>query len=166
MFDIKQFIPEEVCLKCDGCCRFKDEKSIWQPILLDEEIKLISKDCVYKDELSSSKKINSISFKNYFICSFFDIDNNKCKIYQSRPFECRLYPFLINKTKEAIYLSVDLKCPFIKNKLDNKEFRDYLNYLINFLSLPVVSFMIKQNPHIFTDYSKEDKLYNLATLIF
>lgn len=166
MFEIKQFIPQDACLKCEGCCRFSEKDSIWQPSLLDEEIKIITKDCVGQDAVLPSKKINTLSFKDYYICPFFDIENNRCKIYNKRPFECRLYPFLINKTKDAIYLSVDLKCPFIKDKLDKKEFKDYLNYLISFLGLPVVSFIIKQTPHILKDYTQEETIKNLATLIF
>lgn len=162
MFGIKQFISEDICLKCKGCCRFSEEDSIWQPSVLDDEMKIISKDKVG----ILSQKISSLPFQDHFICSFFDTESNRCKIYNQRPFECRLYPFLINKTNDAIYLSVDLDCPFIKDKLDNKDCKNYINYLVSFLSLPVVSFAIKQNPHIFTDYSKNDKIKNLATLIF
>lgn len=159
-------MPQEACLKCKGCCRFSEMDSHWQPYLLDEEVSAISKDCFLKESLLPSKKIKTLSTGGQHICFFFDNENNRCKIYENRPFECRLYPFLINKIKETIYLSVDLKCPFIKGKLLEKEFRGYLNYLINFLSLPAVSFTIKQNPHIFADYSAEDSLENLATLIF
>jgi hypothetical protein len=166
MFDIKQFVTQDACSKCEGCCRFTEENSIWQPILLDEEIKIISKESTDKDTLSLSKKINSLPFKDYFICSFFDIDNKKCKIYNIRPFECRLYPFLINKTKDATYLSVDLKCPFIKDKLESKDFKDYGNYLMSFLCLPVISFTIKHNPQILSDYTQGSALQNLSTLIF
>jgi len=166
MFDIRQFIPQDFCLNCKGCCRFRDKESIWQPSILDEEVKAITKDNAAKEAVSPFKTIKSFPFEDYYICSFLDVENNHCKIYKMRPWECRLYPFLINKAGGAIYLSVDLRCPFITDKLGKKEFKDYLNYLINFLSLPVVSFMIKQNPHIFTDYSKEENLRNLATLIF
>ena len=165
MYDIKQFIPQDVCLKCEGCCRFREKNSVWQPSILNVEVKLIAKDDNSKDAISPSKKINTLPFKDYYNCFFFDIENNGCKIYKNRPLECRLYPFLINKTKDTTYLSVDLKCPFIQDKLDKKEFKDYLNYLISFLSLPVVSFAIKQNPHIFIDYTQEEKLKNLAILV-
>jgi Fe-S-cluster containining protein len=166
MFAIKQFVPEYVCLNCDGCCRFLEEDSMWQPALLEEEAKLYSKDSACKDGVSRDKKINPQCSKGSFYCYFFDIRDNKCKVYQNRPFECRLYPFLINRTEEGTYLAVDLKCPFIKDKLNKKEFKEYLNYLISFLGLPVIAFALKQNPQIFHDYSVDTNVQNLATLIF
>lgn len=167
MFDIRQFIPQDFCLNCKGCCRFSEKESIWQPLLLNEEVKVITKDNTGGQEaVSPSYRIKSLPLEDYYICSFLDAENNHCKIYRMRPFECRLYPFLINKAGNATYLSVDLRCPFITDKLEKKEFKEYINYLISFLSLPVVAFTIKQNPHTFADYSKEENLRNLATLIF
>jgi Fe-S-cluster containining protein len=166
MFEIKQFLTAEICLECEGCCRFSEQDSIWLPALLDEEIKAVCRDNTAKDSISSSKKIKSFPHKDGYSCCLFDPENNQCKIYNSRPFECRLYPFLINQTQSGTFLAVDLRCPFIKDELEKKEFKDYLNYLISFLSLPVVAFTMKQNPQVFTDYSQDANLKNLATLIF
>lgn len=146
MFELKQFLPQAVCLECQGCCRFSEENSIWQPALLNEEIKIITKDNAAKEINLTTKKIKSLPCDDYHICSFFDLANKRCRIYNIRPLECRLYPFLINRVKDTIYLSLDLKCPFIKDKLEEREFKDYLNYLVSFLSLPVVSFAIRGNP--------------------
>ena len=30
---LKQFVPSEVCLKCNGCCRYKQADSVWRPKL-------------------------------------------------------------------------------------------------------------------------------------
>ena len=165
MFEINQLLPQDICLKCDGCCRFAQEESTWQPALLDAEIKIICKDNLLKQSISPSKKIKSIPYKEGFICSCFDVGNNRCKIYNIRPLECRLYPFLINRSKEKTYLAVDLNCPYIKDKLEDKDFKDYVNYLINFFNLRSVSSAIKQNPRTFKDY-KEDKVKNLSELVF
>ena len=163
MFDIKQFTTKVTCLNCQGCCRFLKENSIWQPSLTLQEVQSLPQENIIFD----SKKIKVVSGEeNSYKCVFLNTKNNKCLIYDKRPLECRLYPFLINKTKEGIFLSIDLKCPFLKDKLDNKEYKDYVNYLISFLSLPAISFAIKQNPQIFTDYSEEENIKNLATLIF
>ena len=31
--NLKQFVPSEVCLKCKGCCRYKEADSAWRPKL-------------------------------------------------------------------------------------------------------------------------------------
>ncbi|MFA4842742.1 MAG: YkgJ family cysteine cluster protein, partial [Candidatus Omnitrophota bacterium] len=101
---IKQIIPQEVCLKCQGCCRFSEKDSVWSPSLLDEEA-----------ESLGQKKILLIASAagNVFFCSFFEPEKNACKIYSRRPFECQLYPFLLKRKDKKTFLAVDPKCPFI-----------------------------------------------------
>lgn len=35
--NFKQFVPSNVCLSCDGCCRFKQSDSRWRPHMTKEE---------------------------------------------------------------------------------------------------------------------------------
>jgi hypothetical protein len=77
--------------------------------------------------------------------------------------ECRLYPFLVNSRDEKLYLSVDLNCPFVKGKINNKEFKKYLNYLIRYLLKPPVSSTLNKSRKIFPTYSAE-QVVNLAEL--
>ena len=35
--DLPQFVPQSVCLSCDGCCRFKEEQSSWRPKAVGDE---------------------------------------------------------------------------------------------------------------------------------
>lgn len=165
MFKIMQFLPQEVCLSCDGCCRFSQEHSIWSPAFLDAEKKLICKNPSYKGMISASQSIKSLPLKDYFICPFFDAENNRCKIYDIRPLECELYPFLINKIGSRIHLAVDLNCRFVRDKLGDKDCQDYVDYLLKFLSRPAVTLAIRKNLRIFKDYT-EGRVKNLSALIF
>ncbi|MCI0405004.1 MAG: phosphoribosylanthranilate isomerase [candidate division Zixibacteria bacterium] len=36
--ELKQFVPQEVCLACDGCCRFKEDSSEWRPKVAKTEL--------------------------------------------------------------------------------------------------------------------------------
>ncbi|MFH1440742.1 MAG: YkgJ family cysteine cluster protein, partial [Candidatus Omnitrophota bacterium] len=116
---IKQFVPSRVCLKCRGCCRFIEADSVWQPSLLENEAEALSKNRTTADYITKDKRICLIPSKNkdIFYCAFFDTSKNKCKIYLKRPLECQMYPFLINRRDNKIFLSVDLNCPFIKESL-------------------------------------------------
>jgi len=166
MFKVKQFLPQQVCIKCKGCCRFAEKAGPWQPSLLEEEIGIISQSCPAQAAAVQYGTIQLSPFEDYYVCPFLNTGDNRCRIYDVRPFECRLYPFLINKTREGIYLSADLNCPFIKDKAGARELSDYVNYLVSFLSLPAVASAIKRNPRIPADYSQGDsRLENLATLV-
>ncbi|MFH0790754.1 MAG: YkgJ family cysteine cluster protein [Candidatus Omnitrophota bacterium] len=194
----KQFIPQEACLKCQGCCRFSQEVSLWSPCLLDEEIQYLLDKEIPPVSISIDKKIQPIPHPagEGFICPFLDAAVNKCKIYAFRPFECRLYPFLIalrggkvllqhrkvynvspkpppdpakagskrlglrkspitgdNKlSPKAIFLTVDLNCSYIREKLNTKELKEYTQELINFLNTPAQVEALKDNPQIIQAY--------------
>ena len=96
-----------------------------------------------------------------FICPLLEAKDNKCKIYGFRPFECQLYPFLINRKGEEVFLALDLKCPFVKENLESQKFKGYIRYLTNFFNNPRKIKVLKNNPQIIQTY--EDVL-NLAEL--
>ena len=153
---IKQFVPSEYCLKCQGCCRFRDQDSVWAPCLLEEEIEgLIDKD-LPAAYLTMDKRIRP--FPNPkgedFICAFLSIEDNKCRVYENRPFECQLYPFLITMRDKKVILTVDLNCPYVKEKIKAIEFKDYLDYLTAFFNQPAQLELLKDNPHIMQAYEE------------
>jgi len=153
---IKQLIPEGCCLKCKSCCRFKEADSVWSPCLLEEEIQnLLDKD-LPPALISIDKHIRPIPNPGQegFICAFLNPSDNKCKIYPLRPQECQLYPFLICLRGKKVYLTVDLNCPYVKENLKNKEFKEYTEYLADFLNSPAQIRILKDNPQILQAYEE------------
>lgn len=152
---IKQFVPQEFCLKCQGCCRFKEADSVWSPCLLDEEIQeLLDKPEIPAASISIDRRIQPIANPGGadFICPFLETLNNQCKIYSIRPFECQLYPFLINLRKNKVLLTVDLNCPYAYERINSQEAKEYIVYLAGYLnSTPLLS-MLKDNPQIIQAY--------------
>jgi len=154
---IKQFVPQEFCLKCRGCCRFKEANSVWSPCLLDEEIQeLADKEGVPAASICVDRRIQPVTNPDGdgFICPFLGSADNKCRIYNLRPFECRLYPFLINLRKNKVLLSVDINCPYALEKINSQEAKDYIAYLSNFLNSPEQLAMLKDNPQIIQAYEE------------
>lgn len=151
---IKQLIPAGFCLKCQGCCRFKEMDSVWAPCLLEEEVQdLIDKD-IPGAYINMQRRIRPISNPKGegFICAFFRVESNKCKIYNLRPFECQLYPFLINLRYKKVVLTVDLNCPYVTENLKTEEFREYVSYLTAYLNSPKQLEILKDNPQIIQAY--------------
>ena len=160
---IKQVVPQEVCLECQGCCRFQKIDSVWSPCLLDEEIQDLLDKKIPPACISSNKKLLLIpnAQGTGFICSFFDAKDNKCKIYGFRPFECQLYPFLINRKDDKIFLALGLRCPFVKENLESQKFKEYIRYLTDFFNKPRIIKILKNNPQIIQAYGG---IINLAEL--
>jgi Fe-S-cluster containining protein len=88
----------------------------------------------------------------YFLCAFLEGENNSCKIYPMRPLECQLYPFMINRKEGRVYLAVDEGCPFIKDKLKEESFLEYLSYLKDFFNDPLMHQALKDNPQVIQGY--------------
>ncbi|MDD5108389.1 MAG: YkgJ family cysteine cluster protein [Candidatus Omnitrophica bacterium] len=161
---MKQFVPQEFCLKCKGCCRFKDADSVWSPCLLDEEIQdLLDKKGIPAASISIKRRLQLIANPEGpdFICPFLSSPDNKCKIYATRPFECQLYPFLINLRKGKVLLTVDLNCPYAYEKINNQEAKDYIIYLTTYLNSPKIIKMLKDNPQIIQAYEEVREITEL-----
>ena len=151
---IKQFVPSEVCLKCKGCCRFNDMNSVWAPCLLDEDIQNLLDRDIPSAVISIDKRLLSIPVEGAatYLCPFLGSDGNKCKVYDIRPFECQLYPFLLSVRNKKINLTIDLNCPYASEMVNKKEFKDYMEYLTAYLNSPAQVELLKENPHILQAY--------------
>jgi len=139
---MKQFLKSDICLKCQGCCRFSAEDSAWVPNLLAEEA----------GYCGQGNKIKVVPSEKGFLCSFLEGSSNKCRIYPGRPLECQLYPFLINRQGNEIFLAVDLNCPFAQEHFNQPEFKEYSEYLRDFLNSPEQLRVFKKNPQMLESY--------------
>jgi Fe-S-cluster containining protein len=153
---IRQFVPGEFCLKCRGCCRFKEADSVWLPCLLDEEIQDYLDRKIPPVSISINRKIQPVDNadlgESAFVCPFLEASGNICKIYDFRPFECQLYPFLITLRDKKVLLTVDLNCPYVKENMGRPEFKEYVQYLTGLLNSAKYVRLLKDNPHIIAAY--------------
>jgi len=153
---LKQFVPSEVCLKCDGCCRFKESDSAWRPKISSEEI-------ARAKAMGLAQKIfsqNVVDENNYIrtapgcgehFCSFFNAQDHTCAIYQARPFECELYPFIISRDAKGTALYVHLNCPHVETNYRRDS--EYVRYLEEYFTRPDVRDYLSRNRALLHDYS-------------
>ena len=151
---IRQLIPEEFCLKCKGCCRFAQLDSSWSPSLLDDDVGVLLKHKIPPFVILPNKKIRLAWYQkeDVYTCSLLDPGDNRCRVYAWRPFECQLYPFLVNRKGKNIYLAVDEKCPFIKDLQKTQLFKAYVQYLTDCFNAPELRKILKRNPQIAQEY--------------
>jgi len=153
---IKQFVPSEVCLKCQGCCRFKEEFSVWSPCLLEEEVQGYLDKKIPAASISADRRLHPVANPagEGFICPFLKSADNCCQIYEMRPFECQLYPFLINFRRKKALLTVDLNCPYANRMISAPQMNDYILYLTDYLNAKKQLEMLKNNPQIIQAYEE------------
>ncbi len=161
---IRQLVPSEYCLKCRGCCRFRDQNSVWSPCLLDEEIvDFADNKDIPAVSVSLTKHLDLVLTpgEEGYLCPFLNPADNICKAYLQRPFECQLYPFLLNLRHNKVILTIDLNCPYVKEKMNAPEFKEYVDYLTVFLNSPVQMEILKDNPHILQAYEEVKDIVEL-----
>lgn len=143
---LKQLMPEAFCLSCQGCCRFLKKESEWSVVVFDQEQGLIP---------CNNNKIDLKfdSQENKYFCVFFNRKQNACDIYEKRPFDCQLYPFLLNFQEEELFLAVDLNCPFIEKNFESQLFQDYVEYLKDLFISSSVKEMITKNKNLLQCYA-------------
>lgn len=170
--NFKQFVPSSVCLKCDGCCRFKEADSRWRPHITQTERQEAAKPGLAQQVFAQhvigpDQRINATPCGQGHICHFLDPQKNTCGIYHARPFECQLYPFLLGIEDGQKALFVHLNCPYIQEHFKSGAYEQYVQYLRQFFQQPSVRVFLEHNPSSFTDYSayrdELDCLFVIAT---
>jgi len=164
---LKQFVPSEVCLKCKGCCRYKEADSIWRPKLGQDDQTSLAELITAGDVLDAQAYIKTIQVCGDHFCRFLNGGDSTCSIYSKRPFECSLYPFILSQTPDAVRVYVHLACPYVQDYLSRAIYDSYVAYLKEFFHRPDIREFLSMNKAMFHDYSAyAPELLHLFDLIF
>ena len=116
---IPQGVPSQVCVACEVCCRFPETDSFLRPYFTAMEIRVAVERGIpasFFPELKGCQieVVPNPSGEGY-LCPAFAPTTSQCRIYDVRPLDCRLYPFVVMWDAEhrAIVLGWDTKCPFL-----------------------------------------------------
>jgi len=169
--NLTQFVPSHVCLACDGCCRFKEKDSSWRPKVTGDEAAIMHQEGLAehifaKEMVDAQHRIKTMRcHEGTYQCRFFDPDGNACKIYAYRPFECRLYPFILRQRGRKIVLAAHLNCPYIQQTRPLDDFEQYVDYLKGFFRQHEVSSFLRKNKALIDTYANyKEELEDLFTI--
>lgn len=177
--DFPQLVPQKICLSCRGCCRFKEASSLWRPKMAPSEIQAGINKKAFTEAIGKDGYIKTAKEQGQDRCTFLDLGTNKCGVYTGRPFECRLYPFLLTrspspspseKEKEngengRVAVSVHWSCPYVQQSRYSAEFENYLTVVMAYFSDAEVARFLRDNPALAGDYSEyRDEIEELFTL--
>mgnify|MGYP000905599499 CR=1 FL=1 len=164
---LPQFVPQQTCLSCDGCCRFKEADSCWRPYVAPEEARSKGRlaEALAK-KIDENNHIKTAEEKGCFHCAFFHPADHVCHVYAIRPFECRLYPFLLTKEKNLPAVSVHLSCPYVQEHEHDGSFKRYVRALKEYFRQGNVLKFVLRNPSLAKRYPQhENEIKHLFTLV-
>ncbi len=145
---LRQFVPSAFCLECRGCCRFQESQSPWRPKTGIEEAAAMHSD--------KEGYITTIQECGKALCRFLDPATQHCRIYESRPFECALYPFILSSQGNGIDVYVHLACPYIQEQQSSPELTAYIAYLREFFNHQETRAFLKANRRLIHDYTPQE----------
>jgi uncharacterized protein len=148
---LKQLVPAGFCLKCQICCRFPKKPTIWQPRLSQEETIFFRNQNGLKGHIAKGA-VKLKAAGSFFCCEFFNGKKNSCKIYKLRPLDCRLYPFVLLRAKNKIFLAAHLICPFIAENIRSRKLERYADYLKKVFAGKDFKLLIKTSPAFIQSY--------------
>ncbi|HPS91005.1 MAG TPA: YkgJ family cysteine cluster protein [Methanothrix sp.] len=84
------------CQRCGNCCTTGDPIRLRQEdvALLAKGLKIPLNKAFKKFTVKDPKKAGVYNFKHILPCKFYDQSAKGCRIYQLRPWSCRIFPFL------------------------------------------------------------------------
>lgn len=116
---IDQLVPSSVCLSCDVCCRFPERDSFLRPYFTAREIHTAVDAGIdpasFPDPKGSQIAVVPDPQGEGYLCPAFDPATRRCRIYEARPLDCRLYPLALmwDAGGDRVLLGWDTKCPYM-----------------------------------------------------
>ena len=117
-----QIVPSSACLSCDVCCRFPERDSFLRPFFTADEIETAIAaglaPALFPNPDGSQIDLVPNPEGDGYVCPAFDCATSRCRIYEVRPLDCRLYPFALmwDARHEQVLLGWDTKCPYMRDQ--------------------------------------------------
>jgi len=150
----KQIVPSSLCLTCDVCCRFPEAESVLRPFFTGAEIAAIGPAARSRfDDVRRGSKIHLSPHDGGCICPYFDPATQHCKIYDVRPLDCRLYPFVLLRNEQGVaMLGIDTQCPYIREHAGDPQMARDADAIWQFLVSDPISTLLAAHPDLIGPY--------------
>lgn len=136
---LSDIVSSPKCLLCKGCCIFYPGEKHLAPCFTAKEFEEINFN--YRRFLCSKSRFYQAKLKtfrnsNLSACSFLDEATHQCRIYNNRPLDCSLWPFILGYGKQAnkdisLWVISPEMCPAVDLKSKIKP--DFVEKIIIFL---------------------------------
>ena len=127
VISVPQIVPSQRCLRCEVCCRFPEPHSPYRPFFSEVEIQKAIEMGIdpshFPNFAGSQVKPVPNPVGEGYLCPAFDPETSYCRIYNVRPLDCQIYPFVVmwDEEQRVVNLGWDLKCPFLMEQYSSPE---------------------------------------------
>ncbi|HPD17919.1 MAG TPA: phosphatidylglycerol lysyltransferase domain-containing protein [Planctomycetota bacterium] len=108
------------CLACDVCCRFASPTASFVPFFSASELAALGETATrhfLEPGASPGGRPLTPPDGTGWRCPFRRAESQACTLYEQRPLDCRLYPFVLmfDAAGRAVWLGLDEVCPFARS---------------------------------------------------
>jgi Fe-S-cluster containining protein len=151
--NIPPFTTSEECLSCRGCCLFQQTGGDWSPRLTPDDVEALVKAAPRGVWREGHDRIVLTPCRAAHACSFLDEETHHCRVYDARPLECALYPFLISSEKDGFRIYAHLSCPAISAAQRAGTWGRDIALIKAFFARPEMQRFVQRHASCFPDYS-------------
>ena len=93
------------CQSCRFCCRFETSEAHYAPLFTGEEVERVRSTGLGLDVFNPhgcsanlsqvALQASAVASETMLVCPFLDEATHRCRIYEIRPFDCRIWPFIL-----------------------------------------------------------------------
>ena len=147
------------CKKCRECCKFEKDEIYFAPLFTRGEIERLKNKASFKPYKNSDEifQIELIKSGPIYVCPYLNNREHICKIYENRPFDCKIWPFIFMKDKKGnLVLACFHKdmCRVVGNMSD-KEFEGYREETMGWLEKSKMVDYIRMHKELAWDYEAD-----------
>jgi Fe-S-cluster containining protein len=152
------------CIKCKGCCKFSRQDLDMATIISRDELesmgglKELPRMSPHKGSTDVFQLEMILSKNGDFLCPFLDEGSHKCNVYDSLPLDCRLWPFLIMRSKDGkrvnLVCAEKRLCPSLA-KISPAEFEGHKRQIMKRIREEGIIGQVARSPGLIWDYDPD-----------
>lgn len=168
---MRQIVHHEQCMRCRECCRFRSNRQDFAPIFTADELAAIRQARKSMPEFAPFKgtanifqiKLQQAKHEDPvypYVCPFLDEDKYECTIYDVRPFDCRIWPFIVLKlteTGEVKLAHFTGDACLALQEVSPADFGEYEAYMQRLVTSPELLSFLRQHPELIWEHHDDGK---------
>lgn len=164
---MKQIVKHEQCQRCRECCRFRADRQYFAPLFTKEEIEQIRQIRTElpefvpynEDRTVFQIKLNPAQIEDpiyQYVCPFLDEVNYACTIYDARPFDCRVWPFIVmREAGRTILAHFTGEVCLALDEVEQSDFETYRDYFAALVTSEKFLAFVKAYPDLVWQHTSE-----------
>lgn len=174
---MRQIVHHEQCQRCRECCRFRANRQDFAPIFTADELAAIrqtadtmpefvpfkNSDNIFQIRLQAAKYPDPVY---PYVCPFLDEDKYACTIYDTRPFDCRVWPFIVLKltdTGEVRLAHFTGDACLALEEASMEDFGEYEAYMIRLVTSADFLEFLRQHPELIWEHHDQGKYVTIPS---